>query len=374
MIPTKGQAFVQLPDIASATNLVEFYKARDTVIRDNQLKFEFSNREEITKRSEMESRPSSNSGNGSTGERRRGGRPGNPNSIMLVCVSDIQYDMTIEVLHQVSLNCVCVFLVVFLKKKSQVFSKFGKVIKVVIFGTDDDYKALVQMNSIDEAGDALNALDGRDIYTGCNKLHIVFSKHNELRVRCNNDRSRDFTNPNLPSEEGEQRSSGMLGDGPPRASRDHPPRQSDYHHSSPRHDYRGGPPPPDYRGGYPEDFYRHGGGGRYDAPPRGGPDPRYDGRGGYDAGYGPPPPRYDDRYGNPPPPRRFDDDPRGTPRVGGYPGYDRYPGPPPAFDDRHPGYDMGPPPPRGREPPGRMDPSPVIICSKIDAKLVVRCL
>ncbi len=37
------------------------------------------------------------------------------------------------------------------------------------------------------------------MYSGCNLLRVDFSKLNELSVRFNNDKTRDFTNPLLPS-------------------------------------------------------------------------------------------------------------------------------------------------------------------------------
>lgn len=78
------------------------------------------------------------------------------------------------------------------------------------FSKNEEFKALVQMETMEQAQAAQSALDGRDIYTGCNTLNIVFSKHTELRVRFNDERSRDYTNPNLPTgpSAGESRGNG----------------------------------------------------------------------------------------------------------------------------------------------------------------------
>ncbi|WAR22971.1 PTBP1-like protein, partial [Mya arenaria] len=43
------------------------------------------------------------------------------------------------------------------------------------------------------------SLDGQNIYNGCCTLRIDYSKLNQLNVRYNNDKSRDFTNPSLPT-------------------------------------------------------------------------------------------------------------------------------------------------------------------------------
>ena len=42
------------------------------------------------------------------------------------------------------------------------------------------------------------SLDGQNIYNGCCTLRIDYSKLSVLNVKYNNDKSRDFTNPNLP--------------------------------------------------------------------------------------------------------------------------------------------------------------------------------
>ncbi len=46
------------------------------------------------------------------------------------------------------------------------------------------------------------SLNGQNIYNGCCTLRIDFSKLTTLNVKYNNDKSRDYTNPNLPSGDG----------------------------------------------------------------------------------------------------------------------------------------------------------------------------
>lgn len=43
------------------------------------------------------------------------------------------------------------------------------------------------------------SLDGQNIYNGCCTLRISFSKLTSLNVKYNNEKSRDFTRPDLPS-------------------------------------------------------------------------------------------------------------------------------------------------------------------------------
>jgi hypothetical protein len=42
-------------------------------------------------------------------------------------------------------------------------------------------------------------LEGQNIYTGCCTLSLQYSNLESLTVKYNNDKSRDFTNPNLPA-------------------------------------------------------------------------------------------------------------------------------------------------------------------------------
>lgn len=54
LIPPKRSAFVQLPDVAAAANLIAFYQTRDALIRGYKILFEFSNRDEISVRPEFD--------------------------------------------------------------------------------------------------------------------------------------------------------------------------------------------------------------------------------------------------------------------------------------------------------------------------------
>lgn len=46
---------------------------------------------------------------------------------------------------------------------------------------------------------SVQSLDSQNIYNGCNTLKIDYSKLTNLNVKYNNDKSRDFTRPDLPS-------------------------------------------------------------------------------------------------------------------------------------------------------------------------------
>jgi hypothetical protein len=383
LIPPMNQAFVQLPDVASATNLITFYQSRDAMIRGKKIFFEYSTRDEITRREDV--------ANGQPPQQQQtsshhGAAPGYQqhqapvasmqsqyqqqqpppyayaqppqgavvapvqavaavtpaHAILMVTVTKIEYDVTADVLQQV-------------------FQKFGNVQKVVTFWTNSEFKSLIQMETIAQAQAAQAALHGRDIYTGCNTLHVVFSRHQQLHVRFNNERSRDYMNPNLPA--------GPAAGDPYGADPGfdvEPPEN--FGLPQPVVPATGPPvayqqqPPPRYAG---EDPYR--------------PDPR-----------GPPPggrPDFDSRG---PPPREYD--PRGPPPSNGRSDYD-YP-PDHGRDSRDRGRDQDrdrdhdrdirggrdngalgtrtlPPHSTGRAIRTHDHQSPVLICSNMDSRLVV---
>ena len=57
---------------------------------------------------------------------------------------------------------------------------------------------MIQYPDVTTAQAAKLSLDGQNIYDACCMLQIVYSKQSNLNVRYNNDKSRDYTNPNLP--------------------------------------------------------------------------------------------------------------------------------------------------------------------------------
>ncbi|PAN29651.1 hypothetical protein PAHAL_5G240800 [Panicum hallii] len=99
-------------------------------------------------------------------------------NILLASIENMQYVVTIDVLHEV-------------------FSAFGFVQKIAIF-EKNGFQALIQYPDIQTAVAAKEALEGHSIYEGgyC-KLHLAFSRHTELNVKVNNERGRDYTKGNI---------------------------------------------------------------------------------------------------------------------------------------------------------------------------------
>lgn len=126
---------------------------------------------------------------------------GGPNTVLRVIIEQMLYPVTLDVLYQI-------------------FSRVGKVLRIVTFTKNNYFQALIQYPDVVMAQAAklvryyfycylfisstylfLQTLDGQNIYNGCCTLRIEYSKLSSLNVRYNNDKSRDYTNPNLPTGE-----------------------------------------------------------------------------------------------------------------------------------------------------------------------------
>lgn len=57
------------------------------------------------------------------------------------------------------------------------------------------------------------SLDNQNIYNGCNTLKIDYSRLTNLNLKYNNDKSRDFTRPDLPTGDGMDNGMPMGGGG-----------------------------------------------------------------------------------------------------------------------------------------------------------------
>ncbi|RZF46846.1 hypothetical protein LSTR_LSTR011112 [Laodelphax striatellus] len=82
-----------------------------------------------------------------------------------------------------------------------IFSRFGKVLKIVTFTKNNSFQVLIQYPDVVTAQSAKLSLDGQNIYNSCCTLRIEYSKLSSLNVKYNNDKSRDYTNPSLPNGE-----------------------------------------------------------------------------------------------------------------------------------------------------------------------------
>ncbi|KAK8518331.1 hypothetical protein V6N13_027801 [Hibiscus sabdariffa] len=99
-------------------------------------------------------------------------------NVLLASIENMQYAVTLDVLHMV-------------------FSAFGPVQKIAMFDKNGGMQALIQYPDVRTAVVAKEALEGHCIYDGgfC-KLHLSYSRHSDLSIKVNNDRGRDYTVPN----------------------------------------------------------------------------------------------------------------------------------------------------------------------------------
>ncbi|KAL2924605.1 Polypyrimidine tract-binding protein-like protein 1, partial [Bienertia sinuspersici] len=98
-------------------------------------------------------------------------------NVLLAAIENMQYAVTVDVLHTV-------------------FSAFGTVQKIAIFEKNGQTQALVQYPDVNTASVAKESLEGHCIYDGgyC-KLHLTYSRHTDLNVKAHSDKSRDYTIP-----------------------------------------------------------------------------------------------------------------------------------------------------------------------------------
>uniref|UniRef100_A0A8R1HVK8 RRM domain-containing protein n=1 Tax=Caenorhabditis japonica TaxID=281687 RepID=A0A8R1HVK8_CAEJA len=105
-----------------------------------------------------------------------------PNSVLRVIIENMVFPVSLEVLHQL-------------------FTRYGKVLRIITFSKNNTFQALVQMSEATSAQVAKQGLENQNVYNGCCTLRIDYSKLSTLNVKYNNDKSRDYTNPNLPAGE-----------------------------------------------------------------------------------------------------------------------------------------------------------------------------
>ncbi|CAM6037604.1 unnamed protein product [Sphagnum compactum] len=164
MLRAKNQALLQMQDVPSAINVMQYYSTVQPSVRGRNVYLQFSSHQELTTIDQP-------------GQPRR--VP--PNRILLITIHNPLYPITVDVLHQV-------------------FSPHGFVEKIVTFQKSAGLQGLLQYASQLSATQARNTLQGRNIYDGCCTLDIQYSNLQELQVNYNNERTRDYTNVTLPSE------------------------------------------------------------------------------------------------------------------------------------------------------------------------------
>ncbi|NWI93454.1 PTBP1 protein, partial [Pitta sordida] len=193
MLKGKNQAFIEMNTEEAADTMVNYYTTIAPMLRSQPIYIQFSNHKELkTDNSPNQARAQAalqavatvQAGNLAlaataaavdTGMAMAGQSP-----VLRIIVENLFYPVTLDVLHQI-------------------FSKFGTVLKIITFTKNHQFQALLQYADPMSAQHAKLSLDGQNIYNACCTLRIDFSKLTSLNVKYNNDKSRDYTRPDLPS-------------------------------------------------------------------------------------------------------------------------------------------------------------------------------
>jgi polypyrimidine tract-binding protein 1 len=180
----KNQAFLEMEDESAAVAMVNYFTNCVAQLRDRSVYVQFSTHTKLkTDQTHSNSSASAQAAlqaaqalAGSDGKETTGG----VNTVLRVIVEHMVYPVTLDVIHQI-------------------FSRVGKVMKIVTFTKNNNFQALIQYPDVITAQAAKLSLDGQNIYNACCTLRIEYSKLSNLNVKYNNDKSRDYNNANLPS-------------------------------------------------------------------------------------------------------------------------------------------------------------------------------
>ncbi|KAJ8371993.1 hypothetical protein AAFF_G00298150 [Aldrovandia affinis] len=195
MLKGKNQAFLEMSTEESAQTMVSYYSSVTPVIRNHPIYMQYSNHKELktdNSPNQVRAQAALQAVNAvQTGGMAMGGVAvavpgvdvsgmGGQSPVLRVIVENLFYPVSLDVLHQI-------------------FSKFGTVLKIITFTKNNQFQALLQYSDALTAQHSKLSLDGQNIYNACCTLRISFSKLTSLNVKYNNDKSRDYTRPDLPT-------------------------------------------------------------------------------------------------------------------------------------------------------------------------------
>ncbi|NWS40643.1 PTBP2 protein, partial [Probosciger aterrimus] len=194
MLKGKNQAFLELATEEAAITMVNYYSAVTPHLRNQLIYIQYSNHKELKTDNTLNQRAqavlqavtavqATNAPISGTTVSESAVTPAQ-SPVLRIIIDNMYYPVTLDVLHQI-------------------FSKFGAVLKIITFTKNNQFQALLQYGDPVNAQQAKLALDGQNIYNACCTLRIDFSKLVNLNVKYNNDKSRDYTRPDLPSGDGQ---------------------------------------------------------------------------------------------------------------------------------------------------------------------------
>jgi len=176
----KGQAFIEMEELSAAQAMVQHFSNEDTDhgLRGRHVYIQYS------KHTELKTADSGHSTSVQAALQAQSsdmsGLESGLGKILRCIVDNMMFPITLDIVHKV-------------------FSRIGEVLKVVLFTKNGQLQALIQFNDAVTAKQAMIALDNKNIYDGCCSLRIDYSKLDDLTVKYNNDKTWDYTRPDLPS-------------------------------------------------------------------------------------------------------------------------------------------------------------------------------
>ncbi|KAM7447078.1 Polypyrimidine tract-binding protein 1 [Porites harrisoni] len=191
------QGFIEMEDMQASMAVLKYYTQVAPCIRGQMVYLQFSNHTELktepsqhsagaskiiaAAQGDFSSSPYSADGQQAAAAVAAAVAKGGARSNVIRAVIDkLWYPITVEVLYKI-------------------FSSLGTVLRIVTFTKNSQFQALIEFNSVTEAEIAKLTLDGQNIYNSCCTLHLEYSKLTTLTVKFNNDKSKDYTRPDLPS-------------------------------------------------------------------------------------------------------------------------------------------------------------------------------
>uniref|UniRef100_A0A667YGC1 Polypyrimidine tract-binding protein 1 n=1 Tax=Myripristis murdjan TaxID=586833 RepID=A0A667YGC1_9TELE len=180
MLKAKNQAFIEMNSEDAAQTMVGYYSTMTPVIRNHPIYIQFSNHKELKTDNSPNQRAQAALQAVSASQATGLDAAVAPSPVLRVVVENLFYPVTLDVLHQI-------------------FSKFGTVLRIITFTKNNQFQALLQYPDGLTAQHSKLSLDGQNIYNACCTLRISFSKLTSLNVKYNNDKSRDYTRPDLPT-------------------------------------------------------------------------------------------------------------------------------------------------------------------------------
>ncbi|CAG5895729.1 polypyrimidine tract-binding protein 2-like isoform 2-T2 [Menidia menidia] len=183
----KNQAFLEMGTEEAAVTMVNYYNTVPPHVRNAPVFVQYSNHKELktdasNQRTQAVLQAVSAVQAQSADAQEVVAAASSP--VLRIIIDNMFYPVTLDVLQQI-------------------FSKFGTVMKIITFTKNNQFQALLQFSDPVNAQHAKLALDGQNIYNSCCTLRIDFSKLVNLNVKYNNDKSRDYTRPELPAGDGQ---------------------------------------------------------------------------------------------------------------------------------------------------------------------------